>query len=229
MHHAVALLLKEALECSFRRISKLLELLGIKIPTYSALCKSRKRIPVAVWQKLLELTAELSSGFIGIDGTRLSQTNPSFHYVKRIDAKKPVKRFTKLSALFDLVTKKFLGLKVRKKPRHDIKDARPLINRTKGIKKLYGDTGYDAESLHRACLDKKIQTVIKPGKNVRRSWAKKKQMINYSEEDYHRRSLIEAGFGPLKRKYGGNVLAKSATGMKVEIYCKAISHNMKLC
>jgi len=228
MHHAVALLLKETLKCSFRRISKFLDLLGIKVPTYSALCKSRKRIPVAVWEKMIKLTAGLSSGIVAIDGTGFSQTNPSFHYVKRIDAKKPVKRFAKLSALFDLVTKRFLGLKVRKKPRHDIRDAKPLINKIRGIRKLYGDTSYDAESLHLACLSKNIQTVIKPRKNVKKGWARKKQMINYSEKEYHRRSLVESGFGSLKRKYGGNVLARSAKGMKVEIYCKAISHNLNL-
>jgi transposase len=228
LDHATALLLKETLKCSFRRISKILELLGIKTPTYSALCKSRKRIPVGIWRKLLELTAGLSSGIVAIDGTGFSQTNPSFHYVKRIDSKKPVKRFAKLSAFFDLVTKKFLKLKVRKKPRHDIKDAVPLVKQTSGIRKLYGDSGYDAEKLYETCLEKKIQTVIKPKKNVKKGWARRKQMEKYSEEDYHKRSLIESGFGSLKRKYGGNVLARSSKGMKVEIYLKAISHNMNL-
>ena len=229
VHHACALLLKETLKCSFRRISKLLDLLSIRVPTYSALCKSRKRIPVAVWQRLLSLTAGLTSGKVAIDGTGFSRTNPSFHYIKRIDRKNPIKRFGKLSALFDLITKKFLRLKVRSKPRHDIKDAKPLLSRTKGITKLYGDRGYDAESLHHYCLEKKIQTIIKPRKYSKRGWARRKQMKNYSEEDYHQRSLIESGFGSLKRKYGGFVLAKKSKGLKVEIYCKAISHNLELC
>ena len=228
LDHALALLLKDALKCSFRRISKLLDLLGIRVPTYSALCKSRKRTPRVIWENILQLTAGVTSGFVAIDGTGFSQTNPSFHYVKRINSKKPVKRFAKLSALFDLAKKKFLSLKVRKKPRHDIKDTPILVRKTKGIKKLYGDTGYDAESLHELCWNKKIQTVIKPRKNVKKGWARKKQMKNYSEKDYHRRSLVESGFGSLKRKYGGNVLAKSAVGMRAEIYCKAISHNLDL-
>ena len=53
-------------------------------------------------------------------------------------------------------------------------------------------------------------------------------MKNYSEEKYHQRSLIESGFGSLKRKYGGTVLAKKAKGVKTEIYCKAIPHNLSL-
>lgn len=228
VHHACALLLKETLKCSFRRISKLLNLLNVKVPTYSALCKSRKRIPIAVWQKLLCFTAGISSGNVAIDGTGFSRTNPSFHYLKRIDSKRPVKRFAKLSALFDLVKKKFLGLKIRTKPRHDIKDAKPLISATRNVNKLFADTGYDAESLHRYCLERKIQTIIKPRKNVKRGWARRRQMKNYSERDYHQRSLIESGFGSLKRKYGGSVMAKKAKGVKVEIYCKAISHNLML-
>jgi len=49
--HIFALMLKEVCRMSFRRLANFLEMLGIKTPTYSALCKSRKRIPVVVWQK----------------------------------------------------------------------------------------------------------------------------------------------------------------------------------
>lgn len=229
VQHALALLLKESLKCSFRRISKLLEVLEIKVPTYSALCKSRKRIPMSLWNSLLKLTAGNHSGFVAVDGTGFSRTNPSFHYVKRIDRRQPVKSFTKLSAFFDLIRKKFLAIKVRSKPRHDIKDAEPLLKKVSGIKKLFGDSAYDAESFHEVCYWKGIQTIIKPRKNVRKGWARKKQMKFYSEKEYHQRSLIESGFGSLKRKYGGNVSAKRAQNAKAEIYCKAVCHNMGLC
>ncbi len=33
-------------------------------------------------------------------------------------------------------------------------------------------------------------------------------MKDYSEQEYHQRSLIESGFGSLKRKYGSNVSGK---------------------
>ena len=97
-----------------------------------------------------------------------------------------------------MVKRKFLKLRIRVKPRHDIKDAKPLPSAT-GITKLYGDTAYDAESLHRYCFKKNIQTIIKPRRNVRRGWARKKQMKKYSDKEYHKRSLIESGFGSLKK------------------------------
>lgn len=228
VHHVVALLLKESLKCSFRRISKTLWNLGIITPTYSALCKCRKRIPIKLWNSLLKVSAGLSSGKIAIDGTGFSRTNPSFHYVKRINLKEPIKRFTKLSALFDLVKKKFTNLKIRVKPRHDFVDAKPLVKKTKGIIKLFGDSAYDAESLHEVCFKKQIQTIIKPRKNVKRGFYRRKQMKNYSEKEYPQRSLIESGFGSLKRKYGGNVSGKFWKSVNSEIYCKAICHNLNL-
>jgi hypothetical protein len=103
VQHAAVLLLKESLKCSFRRIAKLFSLLEIDVPAYSALCKSRKRIPARIWNESLKITAGQSSGVVAIDGIGFSRTNPSFHYVQRINAKRPVKKYAKLSALFDLV------------------------------------------------------------------------------------------------------------------------------
>lgn len=228
VQHAFALLMKESLRCSFRRCVKILKMFDVITPTYSALCKSRKRIPIQLWNSLLKLTAGNHSGVVAVDGTGFSRTNPSFHYLKRIDGKFP-RGFAKLSAFFDLIRKKFLAIRVRNKPRHDMKDVKPLLKKVSRIRKLFGDSAYDAESLHEVCYDRKIQTIIKPRKNVKKGFYRKKQMKEYSDEEYHQRSLIESGFGSLKRKYGGNVLARKAKNVKVEIYCKAICHNLKLC
>lgn len=225
--HAAALLLKEVCKMSFRRVSKLLSLLGIKVPSFSALCKMRKRIPHWIWEKLLRLTSGMRYEQVAIDGTGLSRTNPSHHYLKRIDGKK-VKRYAKLSALFDIKSKKFCALRVRTKPRHDIKDAKYLLKRVDIQKTLLGDTAYDAEWLHELCFEKGVQTQIKPRKNVKRGFYRRKQMKNYSEKEYHQRSLIESGFGSLKRKYGGSVSGKSIVSVKPEIYCRAIAHNLGL-
>jgi len=144
VHHAVALLLKEAMKCSFRRISKILELLGLKVPTYSALCKCRRRISIYLWNSLLKLTSGLQHEKVAIDATGFSRTNPSYHYIKRINRRKPIKSYAKLSALFDIEKKKFCAIRIRTKPRHDIKDAKYLLKRVEIQKTLFGDTAYDA-------------------------------------------------------------------------------------
>lgn len=226
--HAAALLLKEVCKMSFRRVSNILSLLGLAVPTYSALCKMRKRIPLFIWDKLLRLTSGFRYKQVAIDGTGFSRTNPSHHYIKRINRSKPVKSYVKLSALFDIKKKKFCAIRIRTKPRHDIKDAKYLLKRTEVQTTLYGDTAYDANWLHEYCFLKNIQTQIKPRKNVKRGFYRKKQMKNYSEKEYHQRSLIESGFGSLKRKYGSSVSGKSIVSVKPEIYCKAIAHNLGL-
>lgn len=226
--HATALLLKEVCQMSFRRVSNILPMLGLAVPSFSALCKMRKRIPRWIWEKLLRLTSGMNYKQVAIDGTGFSRTNPSHHYVKRINRRKPVKSYAKLSALFDIEKKKFCAIRIRTKPRHDIKDVKYLMKRVKVQKTLFGDTAYDAEWLHELCFEKGVQTQIKPRKNVRRGFYRKKQMKNYSEKKYHQRSLIESGFGSLKRKYGGSVSGKSIVSVKPEIYCKAIAHNLGL-
>ena len=226
--HCFALLMKEVLKCSFRRCSNILRMLGIKTPTYSALCKSRKRIPIQLWNSLLRLTAGFNHNSIAVDSTGFSRNSPSFHYVKRINCKKPVKSYAKLSAFFDLPTGKFTALKVRVKPRHDMKDINYLLRMSSPTEKLFGDSAYDAESLHKKCFELNIQTLIKPRKNAKKGFYRRKQMKNYSDEKSHQRSLIESGFGSLKRKYGGSVSGKKFKSVQTEIYCKAIAHNLGL-
>ena len=226
--HSLCLLIKEVCKLSFRRASNLLRSLGLDAPTYSALCKMRKRIPFWLWKRLLEITSNFSSYLVAVDSTGISRNNPSWHYIKRINSKKPVKGYIKLSAFFDTKRKKFIALRVRARPRHDIKDVNYLLKQRNDMKKLLGDTAYDAEVLHKKCFDMNIITIIKPRKNVRRGFYRKKQMKCYSERTYHRRSLIESGFGSLKRKYGSSTLAKTITTQRAEIYCRAISHNLSL-
>lgn len=226
--HLLALLVMQICKLSLRRVEKFLFLVGITTPTYSALCKSRKRIPVSLWNSLLKETSNFEHFSVAVDSTGFSRTNPSFHFLKRIDSKNPVKRYAKLSAFLDLPSRKFTAVKIRVNPRHDMKDVNYLLNQSFPTGNLFADSGYDAESLYEKCDMKNIQTFIKPKKNVKKGFYRRKQMKNYSEEIYHKRSLIESGFSALKRKYGGSVSGKLWKSINSEIYCKAICHNLNL-
>ena len=85
-HHFLALISMEAFQLSLRRVEKLLLTFGIIVPTYSALCRSRKRIPTAIFERLVNVTSGLNHEVVAIDSTGFSKTNPSFHYIKRIDS-----------------------------------------------------------------------------------------------------------------------------------------------
>ena len=228
LDHAFALLIKEVCQMSFRRLSSFLNDLGINCPTYSALCKSRKRIPLSLWQRLLKLTAGLSSGEIAIDGTGYHKMNPSFHYIKRIDRKVPTRGYVKLSALVDVRTKKFRTIRVRSKQRYDMQDVKYLLKRDEGMRVLYGDTGYCAEWLHELCYWNGVKTVIKPRKNFKRGHFRKKQLKNFYNYNYNLRSNVECSFSCIKRKYGTGVKSRKIAGLRAELYLRAIAHNMKL-
>lgn len=227
-HHLVALVLMQAFKLSLRRVEKLLEMFGIKVPTYSALAKSRKRIPTVIWYKLMVLTAGLKHKNVAIDGTGFSRTNPSHHYIKRIDAKEPVKNFAKLSMLYDVDNHKAIAFHIRDRRSNDMKDAKPLLRSYCRMQCLLADKAYDAEWLHQYCFERGVQTIIPKKKNIRRGFYRRKQMINYTEEKYHQRSNIESGFSAIKRKYGSSVFGKRLVSIKSEIYCKGICHNLRL-
>jgi hypothetical protein len=226
--HIFAFVVMAICRLSLRRVHQFLGMLGYKVPTFSALCKSRKRISPTLFQSALALTAGENHKDVAIDSTGISRTNPSHHYIKRIGRKKPVKNWVKQSTLFDIKQRTIIAIRIRSKPRHDIKDAEYLLKRADIQTALLGDTAYDSEKLHELCWNKGIQTQIKPRKNVIRGFYRRKQMKNYSEEKYHQRSLIESGQGGEKRKYGGFTLAVDWKAIRNEAYVKAIAYNLRL-
>ena len=225
--HIFALLMMQIGKFSLRRVEKFLILMEIEVPTYSALCKSRKKIPISLWNFLLNQTANFSSFSVAVDSTGFSRTNPSFHFIKRIGREKPIKSYAKTSAIFDINRKRFIAIKSRVKPRHDIKDVGYLL-KNKKINLLIGDSAYDAESLFEKCFNRKIKVIVKVKKNVKRGFYRRKMLKSYSDKEYHQRSLIESGWSSVKRKYGGNVSGKSWKSINAEIYSKAICHNLSL-
>lgn len=226
--HIFAFVVMAVCRLSLRRVHKFLGMFGCKAPTYSALCKSRKRISPTLFQRALALTSGENHKEVAIDSTGISRTNPSYHYIKRINSKKPIKNYIKQSSLFDIENKTFIALRIRSKPRHDVKDVEYLLKRVNIQTTLFGDTAYDSEKIHEYCFERKIQTQIKPRINVKRGFYRRKQMKNYSEKKYYQRSLIESGFGSLKRKYGGYTLAIDWRAIRNEAYLRAIAHNLRI-
>lgn len=214
---------------SYRRVVKLLDLLGIECPSKSALQYNSKKIPSAVWNKAIEVTSGIKHYIVAIDSTGLSRTNPSYYYLKRIDGKMP-KIPIKLNAALDTRTKKFCAAKVRVLPSHDIKDAKCLVKRSKPSI-LVADKGYDANWLHKFCSKNKIEAHIPMrdyGKRVlhKHYSARRKAAKLFRKRTYGRREIIESGFSSFKQKYGSSVSSKSSETIKAEVYGKIICHNL---
>lgn len=149
--HILAFVVMSVCRLSLRRVHKFLAMFGYKVPTFSALCKSRKSISPTLFQRALALTAGKNHKEVAIDSTGISRANPSYHYIKRINRKKPIKSYVKQSTLFDIRQRTIIALRVRAKPRHDIKDAGYLLKRADIQTTLFGDTAYDSEKLHEYC------------------------------------------------------------------------------
>lgn len=229
--HAVALVVKQECKLGYRRVSRLLDWLGYVVPTYSALAKMMKRIPLPLWQRLLQATINSKTYIVAIDGTGISRPLPSPYYYRRIDKPYPVEIPLKLSIAVDTKTKKILALRFRAKRAHDIKDVKYLLKRLpyKPIK-LVADKAYDANWLHKLCEEKGIITCI-PKRNYGkdshyRKTASKRAAKNFNKRTYGRREMAESVFSAIKRKFGANISSVKISAQRAETYCRAIAHNI---
>ena len=159
-HHAFALLIKAICRMSYRRTTLFLRAFGFKIGSKSTLQYYAKNIPVRIWHILLQGTIGAQISLAAIDGTGLSRSSASWHYIKRIDGT-PSNSFYKLSLCVDVVKRKISSLRIRAKHASDIKDVKYLINRLPSRPNLcLMDKGYDAEWLHQFLHSKNIKAII---------------------------------------------------------------------
>lgn len=225
--HLLALLVKQEFKLSYRRTHKHLFALGHKVPTYSALAKSALRVPLWLWQKLLQLTVQAKVHIAAIDATGMSRTLPSPYFYKRIDKPYPTEIPLKLSLAVDTKRKKILALRIRANASsHDIKDAKYLVNRMPKPEKVVADKGYDAEHFFEFLWEKGIMPVVKVRKNAFRGFVRKKVLRSFRKRTYNRRSIIESVFFAIKRKFGVSVSSLRISAQRVEMYCRAIAHNI---
>lgn len=227
-HHVIALVMMEAFQLSLRRVEHLLGMIGIKVPSYSALCKRRKKIPTWIWKSLMAMSAGMEHETVAIDATGFSRTNPSHHYLVRVYRAGYRKGYAKMSMLFGIDKRKVLALHVRTRPAHDIRDVKHLVGSYCTMQCFLADKAYDAEWLHEWCFDRNVQTHIPSKKRTKKGFYRRKQKRNFSEKVYHQRSLIESGFSAIKRKYGGSVSGKSLSSIRTELSCKALAYNLEL-
>lgn len=226
--HLCALLVRYYCQLSYRRVKKLLDLLGIVCASKSALQYTAKHMPKWIWDRALQATAGNSHHIIALDSTGFSRTHPSYHYLKRIDGKMP-KIPVKLSATFDTRKKKWCTARSRVLLAHDIRDAQSLLKNLKtNIAVL--DMAYDANKLHMFCNEQNIEAHI-PLRNYGKSRhnrlsARRKAANHFRKRTYNRRVLIEAGFSSMKRKFGSSVNSKRAKTIRAELYGRLLAHNL---
>lgn len=227
--HALALWFRLAGKFSLRRAVKLLEDLGFSVPSYSALCKMNKRTGNTFAYLFTQTISFAKTAVASVDATTLSRSNPSWHFIKRIDRKKPVARPLKLSMVIDTRRKKILAMRLRAKPQHDTKDVSYLLKRLLAKPRiLVADKGYDSDAVHKHCFDRGIISMIPPRSNVKRGFYRKKMLKHWRTRTYHRREMSEATFHSIKQKFGASMNSRLFQTQRSDIYGIAILHNLSL-
>ena len=223
LDHFVALLVRFFCRLAYRRVKQFLDLLGVTCPTKSSLQRTAKKLNSTFWQKVLKATSG-NAYLVAVDSTGLSRTNPSYHYLKRIDGKMP-KVPVKLSVAFDTRKKKFCAAKIRVLPAHDIRDAKFLLSHS-NPKIAVADKAYNAEKLYKFAAENNILLMVPEKSNAKRGFYRKKAKKHYRIRTYHRRELVESGNSSIKRKYGSSVSSHSVRTIRTEVYGRLACHNL---
>ena len=225
--HVLGLFIKEVFRLSYRRAIKFLdEFYGFK-PHFTTLQKFRKRMPLSFWQKLLSYTVEDTVDVAAIDGTSLQRSNPSTHYIKRIDRTKNISVPVYLNAMIDVVRRKFIAVRHHAKKSGEVADVKYLVNQVmEEIELILMDKAYDSEKLHRYLRSIGIFSVAP----VKKNWAKgqlRKQLKDcFDYALYWQRNIIECLFSALKRLFGNNLRSFSARNQRAEIYLRMVAYNL---
>jgi transposase len=223
----LGLLIKEVFRLSYRRAMKFLdEFYGVEMH-WTTLQKFRKRIPLSVWQRLLAFTIEDPIEIAAIDGSSFQRSNPSAHYLKRIDRDSRTAIPIYFNAMVDVVRRKFVSVRHHAKKYGEIRDVSYLVNRCiQDIELILMDKAYDSEKLHRYLRDTGIFSIAP----VKTNWAKgqlRKQLKDcFDYALYWQRNLVECLFSALKRLFGNTLRSLSARTQRAEIYMRMIAYNI---
>jgi transposase len=208
-----------------------------KLPHYTTLIKFAKRLPMTVIDKLLIAFKKFvpKPKKVAIDATGISLDNASPHYCKRIGKPYQKRPYMKTTFIVDIELYIILICRLRKKSRHDTKDAKPAIKKLAKHYKpeiLYGDRGYDDNSIFEQCFKelKAYPLILQKNQEVpkhRKKGAYRKMtsdIFDYGE--YLQRNKIETCNSMFKRRFGSNVLSKIDKTQKVNIFLRVIAFNI---
>lgn len=214
------------------------EYLGlIKIPDYTTLIKFNKKLPLAILEKLVFAFEELISPpkKIAIDSTGISLDNASPHYCKRTGITLKKRAFMKTTFIFELHDFLILLCKQRKRQRHDVVDAKPMLRKLGKHYQpeiLYADRAYDDEKIFKIAFEELnaypliLQKRLDVPKHRRKGFYRKKTFEMFDYGEYLQRNRAESGNGIFKKRFNSNVKSRKDRHQKIEIILRVIAHNI---
>lgn len=235
---------KEKLNVSYRRFVEICDENNIqrmlclkKLPHFTTLQKFVQRTPKTLFEKLVRACRKflkLKNVEASIDGTGFSNTNPSHHYIKRVDGIQ-VKNYTKTVFLADNKTKLILNIKTHSDHSSETLDFIPLVKDLKNtLSCILGDKGYDSMHNRKYCLDNKIEVHIpfrqfpKSRQQESNRPSKRKTLQKaFDKNKYNYRNIIESVNSAIKRTLGSYVCSKRADNQQKQVTIKGIAYNIE--
>ena len=121
------------------------------VPHYTTLQKFAARMSGTLLYKIISsfiMLTKIRRLFVGIDASGFKSSNASSYYTDRTGIRK---KYIKLSIGAELREQIACSLKIRRSPKHDTVDFKPIMERASSIMPLsivVADKGYDSEANH---------------------------------------------------------------------------------
>jgi hypothetical protein len=191
--------------------------------------KAIAKWPQEVWDALQNASAgDEECGIAAIDGTTLSRSNPSKHYLRRIGSEDTVNRPVQEVLMIDVKRRMFLAWRFRSSPRGEKCDIPYLIEHSPTLPELVlMDKGFDSNPLHRWLRERGIWSVAPVRKGCKRGQYRREMRNHFDWCLYWQRNIVESMISAVKRLYGVHVRARTWRTQRAEIYSRLISYNLR--
>lgn len=206
------------------RIVEKLELTEADLPDFTTVCTRKQELEMRIWRVLLRLSADLhDTGEIqAIDSTSIAQQSSSYNYSKRV---RDTYESVKLTALVDCASGAILDLHCSMNLPHDTQIAWQVL--TRNLERLHtvvADKGFGWDDLRQKLREEGIRPVIKHREFYALDAAHNARI---DDKTYHQRSIVEAIFYALRKRFGPTLKARTWFGHFRELVLKAAVRNIK--
>ena len=191
--------------------------------------KAIAKWPRWVWHALARASVGEEECFTAaIDGTGISRSNPSQHYLHRIDHANKVSRPVQEMVMIDVENRRFLSWRIRAKQRGETCDVPYLIRQSPLIPDgVLMDKGFDSNPLHTWLREQGIWSVAPVRKGCKRGRFRKQLRDCFDWALYWQRNIVESLIGAVKRLFGTHVRARTARTQYAELSSRFIAYNIK--
>jgi len=226
--------LREYLDQPYRRLLDILHempqitaKLGLSVdelPDLTTVCTRKQDLKMRIWRVLLRLSASPHEfdDVQAIDSTSLAYRSSSYNYAKRVkNTFEPVKT----TLLVDCESGAILDVHCSMNLLHDTQIAWQMLTRNLDqVQTVVADKGFDWDDLRHKLREEGIRPVIKHREFYSLDAAHNARI---DDDVCHRRSIVEAIFFSLRKRFGSTTRARTWFGQFREIVLKAAVRNLE--